>query len=858
MRTSRWVLATYALLILLGIAAALPSLLPASGRAHLPSWLESRQVTLGLDLRGGSHLVLEVDQDALKHARLQSVRDDAEAALEAAGIAARSAVEGDRLIISPAEASDVARAAAVVRPLIPQVGASAFAPGASEFALTEEAGALSLATTEDGLAARTAYAVDQSLEVIRGRIDQVGVAEPTIQRVGGDRILVQLPGLQDPSRLRALLGSTAQMSFHLLAQADANGRPPLGATALPAADGTGSYVVMDRVAVSGERLSDAHGNFDQRTGEPIVTFRFDTRGALEFAEITRANVGQPFAIVLDGKVLSAPVIREPITGGSGQISGGFTIEEATDLAAMLRAGALPVPLTVIEERSVGPDLGSDAVETGIAAGLLGFALVAAFMIALYGRWGLVANLALALNVTLTFGALGLLGGTLTLPGLAGVILGLGIAVDANILINERIKEETRKGASAMKALDLGFRRAYASIVDANVTTLLATGLLFLFGAGPVRGFAVTMMLGIVISMFTAVAVVRVIMREHVLRRRPKQLRIEPLLHLGRAPQPISFMKARFLGIGLSLVLSAASIGLFLSPGLAYGIDFKGGIQLEVSAPVPLDLAAMRSTMNGLGLGEATLQTIGEDAVLLRVERQPGGEAAQTAAVETIKAAVRAVAPEATIDRSEVVGPKVSGELARSGLIAVGLAMLGMLGYIWWRFEWHFAVGAIATLLLDATKTIGFFALTGLDFNLTAVAALLTIIGYSVNDKVVVYDRMRENMRLHKAMPLRGIIDMSINQVLARCVFTSATTALAMLPLAIWGGPAVASFAIPMLFGVVIATSSSIFIAAPILLFLGDWRGRRRATGAASDTEVAVDVRDRKAYSATAPHARAGG
>jgi SecD/SecF fusion protein len=289
------------------------------------------------------------------------------------------------------------------------------------------------------------------------------------------------------------------------------------------------------------------------------------------------------------------------------------------------------------------------------------------------------------------------------------------------------------------------------------------------------------------------------------------------------------MKARLLGIGLSLLLSAASVGLFLSPGLAYGIDFKGGIQMEVSAPEPLDLEAMRGAMSGLGLDEVTLQTIDDASVLLRVERQPGGEAAQTAAVEAVKAALQAVAPEASIDRSEVVGPKVSGELAQAGLFAVGAAMLAMLGYIWWRFEWHFGVGAIATLLLDATKTIGFFALTGLDFNLAAVAAVLTIIGYSVNDKVVVYDRMRENMRLHKAMPLRGIIDLSINQVMARCVFTSATTALAMLPLALWGGPAVASFAIPMLFGVVIATTSSIFIAAPILLFLGDWRGRRRAT-----------------------------
>jgi SecD/SecF fusion protein len=448
MRTSRWVLATYALLILLGIMTALPTLLPPGGRAHLPGWLESRAVTLGLDLRGGSHLVLEVDAEALRAARLDSLRAEAEATLDAAGIAARTGIEAGRLVVTPAEAGDIGAAAGLIRPLIPQVGVSALSSGVAEFALTEADGRLLLSLTEEGLAARTSYAVEQSLEVIRGRIDQVGVAEPTIQRAGADRVLVQLPGLQDPSRLRALLGSTAQMSFHLLAPEGPGGTAPDGRPCCRRRTARGATPSSTAPRVSGERLSDAHGTFDQRTGEPVVTFRFDTQGALAFGEITRANVGQPFAIVLDGEVLSAPVIREPITGGSGQISGSFTIEEATDLAAMLRAGALPVPLTVIEERTVGPDLGSDAVETGIYAGLAGFALVAGLMVALYGAWGLIANLALAINVTLTLGVLGFLGGTLTLPGLAGVILGLGIAVDANILINERIKEETRKGASA--------------------------------------------------------------------------------------------------------------------------------------------------------------------------------------------------------------------------------------------------------------------------------------------------------------------------------------------------------------------------------------------------------------------------
>ncbi|HEY9549223.1 MAG TPA: protein translocase subunit SecD, partial [Kiloniellaceae bacterium] len=626
---------------------------------------------------------------------------------------------------------------------------------------------------------------------------------------------------------------TAEMNFHLLAAdpgpgGGPGGRVSPGVRLLPATDGAARYPVQARIAVSGERLVDAQAAFDQRTGQPVVSFRFDAVGAHQFAEITERNVGRPFAIVLDDKVLSAPVIQEPITGGSGQISGGFTIEDTAMLSALLRAGALPAPLTVIEERSVGPDLGSDAIEMGLYTGLAGFALVVLFMLALYRTWGLIANLALSLNVALTLGALSLLGATLTLPGIAGIILGIGMAVDANILINERIREETRKGASAFKALDVGFKKAYSTIVDANVTTLLATMLLFSFGSGPVKGFAVTMILGICISMFTAVTVVRVVMTALVRRRHLKTLEIEPLFRLAAGDTAISFMRARYLGIGMSILLSLASVALFVNPGLNYGIDFKGGIQIEVETSGPADLAGLREELGGLGLGEIALQQFGDDrSVLIRAERQDGGEAAQTAALQSLRAAIAEIDPGASIERAEVVGPKVSGELARSGMLAVLFAAAAMLCYIWWRFEWHFAIGAIVTLVLDTTKLVGFFAITGLDFNLTAIAALLTIVGYSVNDKVVVYDRMRENLRLYKTMPLRELIDRSINQVLMRCLFTSLATFLAMLPMAVWGGRSVENFAIPLVVGVVIATTSSIYIAAPILLFLGDWRSRRK-------------------------------
>jgi SecD/SecF fusion protein len=829
---SRWKLATYAIIILLGCLIAAPNLLKPQQLAALPSWLPKKQVTLGLDLKGGSHLVLELDSAALARDQIDALLDRVRTALSEAGITATTSSAADAVTVRVTDPQQRADAERTLRGLVSTVSLSALTQSQRDLEMkTLPDGTIELQPTEAARLARRAAAVDQSLEIVRRRIDERGVAEPTIQRLGPDRILVQLPGVQDPTEIRKILKSTAKLSFHrVLTTAVPGVRLPAGYEMLPASDGGFSYPIQRQPMLSGDRLADAAAGFDQRTGQPIVTFHFDRIGAKRFAEITRAHVGEPFAVVLDGKVLSAPTIQEPITQGSGQISGNFTVAETATLAALLRAGALPAPLNAIEERTVGPDLGGDAIRKGAITGAAGLALVVGFMTLLYGRWGVVANLALLVNVALTFAALNLIGATLTLPGIAGIVLGIGLAVDANVLINERIREETRKGKSAAAALDAGFNRAYATIVDSNVTALIATALLFWFGSGPVRGFAVTMGLGIAISMFTAVSVVKAIMAIWLHWKRPKQFLIEPLIPIGRwrwSPN-FRYMRARFLGIGLSVVLSLASIALVVKPGLNYGIDFVGGIMIEAKTPKAADLAALRTGLGGTGLGEIALQEFGDaSTVLVRIERQPGDDEAQLAAVDRAKAEIQKIEPDVRFERVEVVGPKVSGELAQTGVLAVVLAALAMLIYIWIRFEWPFAVGAIATLVLDVTKVVGFFALTGIDFNLTAIAALLTLVGYSVNDKVVVYDRMRENMRLYKAMPLRELIDKSINETLGRSLYTSVTAFLAMLPMAIWGGSAVESFAVPMVFGIVVAASSSVFIAAPILLFLGDWRTRRR-------------------------------
>lgn len=842
MRTSKWVAVLYGLIVMIGVIIALPNFFTQKQLEAMPSWFPKRQVTLGLDLRGGSYLALEIDAAALKKDRIRSLLDDARSKLRAERIQPQSVrAVGDSIIVTIPDAAQRDKADAALRTLISQVNTSGFGTPINDIDVTSNDNQIRLSLTEAGFNYRLDAALQQSLEIIRQRVDQVGVAEPSIQRVGSDRIVVQLPGLQNPAELRQLLGSTAKMSFHMVADVNPNDTPPPGVSILEdSKDPSIKYPIEDQVALSGERLTDSRAGFDQRTNEPIVSFRFDSLGARQFADITTKNVNRPFAIVLDDKVLSAPVIREPITGGSGQISGSFTVQDTVVLSALLRAGALPAPLSVIEERTVGPDLGGDAIKMGLITGIIGFALVAGFIFVLYGYWGLIANLALLLHTLLTFSALSLIGATLTLPGIAGIILGIGIAVDANILINERIREETRKGLGAMPALDKGFHAAFSTIVDANVTAMISTILLFMFGTGPVRGFAITMMLGIAISMFTCVTLVRMVMAWTVRRRKLKVLHIEPLLKFAPEKTNISFMNARFYGIGISIILSIASIFLFFKPGLNYGIDFKGGIQAEIVTSQPADLAQLRQKLGSLNLGEVALQSAGSpNQILIRIQRQDGGEEAQSVAVAKMRDAVTELDPGVKIERTEVVGPKVSGELARSGFIAVVLSALGMLLYLWWRFEWFFAMGAIITLILDTTKMVGFFALLQLDFNLTAIAALLTSIGYSVNDKVVVYDRMRENIRLYKSKSLREVIDMSINQVLVRCIYTSITTFLCMLPMAIWGGSAVHNFAVPMLFGIVVATSSSIFIAAPILLVLGDWWQHRKGAEKDSEEEAAM-------------------
>lgn len=821
MKPYRFSAILYLIILVTGIIIALPNFFSINfANKYLP-FLPKTHVTLGLDLKGGSYLVLEIDKAKLIKEKLQNMLARANKAFTQDNIAINNVQKlANKDIITLQDAKKTQTAISILQKI----------DEAKTLIINADNNTINISLKSAALKQQLSQAIIQSIEIIRKRVDEVGIAEPSIQKIGSDRIMVQLPGMQQPGELRNLLGKTAKLSFHFVDNTADKSDPPIGITILPDfSNQNNKYAIKDEVSLDGSQLTDARAFEDMSIpgGVVKILFKLNSEGAKTFRELTEQNIGQAFAIILDGKVLTAPIIQGVIPNGSGEITGSFTMKQAVQIAALLRAGALPAPLTVVEEHTVGPDLGASAIHMGLYTGIIGFLLVAVFMFILYGSWGLIADIALLLHSILTIAALSLLGATLTLPGIAGIILGIGVAVDANILINERIKDEAKTGISAIAALDRGFDKAFATIIDANVTAIIATILLYYYGTGPIRGFAVTMGLGVIISMFTDVTLVRAIMLWVIRKKDLKTINIAPFFKFTVANNKINFMKARFVGIAVSIILSLASLFLLHKPGLTYGIDFKGGIQMLLNAKEDLNLEKIRAALNNLKIGEIGLQKIKEDhSVLIRIERQAGSELVQTQTADKARAAINKLYPKAKIGSSEIIGPKISGELARNGIMAVLIASIATTLYIWWRFEWFFAVGAIITLILDVTKTLGFFALCGLDFNLTAIAAMLTIVGYSINDKVVVYDRMRENLRLYKSLPLIEIINMSINQVFVRCVFTSLATVLAMLPMAIWGGIAVHNFAVPVIAGIIIATSSSIFIAAPILLFLGDWWKKR--------------------------------
>ncbi len=811
--------------ILVGVLVAVPNVLPQSVRDQLPSWLPHRTMTLGLDLQGGSYILLQVDRDSLVQARIQSIAEDVRNTLRTARIGYTAVSEsGTGVSVRLRDPAQAAAAREALQPLLQPVSAGLLGGTVTELSLNEpQPGIFQVNLTDQGINYRLSTAVSQSIEVVRRRVDELGTTEPSIQRQGTDRIMVQVPGLDDPNRLKNLLNQTAQLSFRLVdltadpaAVASGAARAPAGSELLYEKDTNRPILVQRQVMVSGNNLTDAQPGFSPNGNMPVVNIRFDSQGGQRFGAVTQANVNKPFAIVLDDQVLSAPNINEPILGGSAQISGNFTTQSANDLAVLLRAGALPANLDIEEERTVGPGLGADAVEAGEMAGIIGGIFVIGFMLLTYGFLGLLANIALIVNIVLLIALLTMLGATLTLPGIAGIVLTMGMAVDSNVLIYERIYEERRNGRPVVQALDAGFNKAIGTIMDANITSLIAAGILFYLGSGPVRGFAVTLALGIITTIFTATTLTRWLVAFWYKRRRPKEVPRgwwTPIPHGTK----IGFMKVRNVAFTVTGAVSILALVGFFSGFVNYGIDFTGGTVIRAHAVNgEANVAQIREDLSSVIEGDVQVQELGSDGeVLIRYGIQPGDAASNQASVQ---AAQQALGDQYEFPGVEVVGPAVSGELAYAAFGGLVAALIGIAIYVWFRFEWQFAIGALVATAHDAIMTLGLYVVTGLEFNLSSIAAVLTVIGYSLNDTVVVFDRMRENLRKYKKMPIADVIDLSLNETLSRTILTASTALLALAALYFFGGDVIRGFVAPMIVGVVVGIYSSIYIAAPLLIF----------------------------------------
>jgi SecD/SecF fusion protein len=664
-------------------------------------------------------------------------------------------------------------------------------------------------------------APERALEIIRNRIDQFGVKEVSIQRQGRDEIVIQLPGVTDRERALELIGKTALLEFRLVSSDTEKIKAALGGDIpdgyeLLLSEENERLLIEKETEVLGADLTNAIVNFDQSAfNQPVVSFTFARDGARKLADMTGDNVGKRIAIVLDGNIKSAPVIRERIPDGKGVIQGRFTPEEANDLAIILRAGALPAPVIVEEERTVGPLLGRDSVLSGMKAIAIGATLVCIFMIVYYMLAGFIAVTALFFNFLIILGVMGYFHFTLTLPGIAGLILTLGMAVDANILIYERIKEELKAGKTVRSAISAGYGKAFSAIIDSNLTTLIAAVLLFQFGTGPIRGFAMTLTIGIFASLFTALVVTRAIFQLLALSAKFKTIRMMNWIHDTK----IDFAGKRKICYGVSIILVVVGMWVFGARGdRNFGVDFTGGTLQQLKFENPVDIGYVRSTVAKAGIEGVSIQGLaGDHEVLIRTS-----EDVDTTITDALKDSMKDNRFE--FMRIEKVGPSVGRLLRKNAVKALIFGLLGILIYIGLRFKhWEYGLAGVTALFHDVVIVIGAMAITGREFDLTVVAAILTVAGYSINDTVVIFDRVRENIRLLRKLKFSELVNLSINQTLGRTVFTTLTTLFTAVALFVWGGIVLNNFAFCLIVGFISGIYSTIFIASPMILF---WQRRR--------------------------------
>ena len=695
--------------------------------------------------------------------------------------------------------------------------------------------------------------LDQAVEVIRKRVDYFGGGEPIISPVGQDRILVQIPGL-DTAKIqeaRDQLSRVAKLEFRLVYPDNGERLRAIdnGTEVVPPEYKIETYkhaaeenekttverlLVKKKADLGGDRVSGSNAYYGNEGW--TVQLKFDSEGAKKFGQITEQYKGHRFAIVLDGIIQSAPVIRDAIYGGDAVITGHFAEKEARGLASVLE-NPLQTPVSIEEERSVSPTLGADSIKASILAGLVGLAITLVCVAIYYRFAGIIACLALLVNIVLLIGALTMFRFVLTLPGIAGIILTIGLAVDASVLVYERLREELALGKSLKIAIQAAYEKAFSSIFDANITTLITAVILFLRASGPVKGFAISLTLGILASLFTALIVGRNIFEFFVDTGRVKKI---SMLHLISS-QNINFLGKGFLACMCSLALIIAGATSFYVRGEKnFGVDFRGGDLITLSSPQTIDVGQVRSALQPINLADASIQESNQGGKNYITVRTPLHTS------DAVEKQIMTAMPQAQfkVEGAERVGALVGGELARNSLIALGLGIFGILVFVWLRFELSFAVGAIVALVHDVTITVGMFSLLHRELTLTMVGAVLTIAGYSINDTIVVYDRIREGLASGRKGSIEQIMNESINQTLSRTILTSTVTLIPILCLFLFGGAVLRDFSLAIIIGVVVGTYSSIFIASPIVL----WWTRARG---GSKTSLQREITSKQTKPATA-------
>ncbi|WP_406144418.1 protein translocase subunit SecD [Streptomyces sp. NBC_01012] len=680
---------------------------------------------------------------------------------------------------------------------------------------------------------------DRTLEVLRQRIDSLGVAEPVLTRSGEDRIIVELPDVQDPRQAEEVIGRTAQLSFHAVQgpgteeQKDGEAGSAEEGPTLP--DEQGGLLDLGPSRLSGAGVKDAAANFDPQQGTGwSVSLDFQKDAGKKWTELTGEAACNPagderrrVAIVLDGKVISSPQVSPSVgcevglPSASTQITGSFSADEARDLALLIKGGALPVPVEIVEQRTVGPTLGAAAIDASAQAALIGAAATALFITFMYRLFGALAALALAAYGVISYAALVGLGVTLTLPGLAGFVLAIGMAVDANVLVFERAREEyvDRGKGSLRTAMSAGFRGAWSAVADSNVTTLIAAGLLFFLGSGPVKGFGVTLAIGVLVSMFSALVIARALTEIASGSRFVSDYRgVNGIARPGRvrtwlnARDPQLFRSPRrWLMVSTALVLVAVT-GILVR-GIDLGVDFTGGRLVEYSTSRPVDVEAARDAIAAAGFTDAEVTTAGENDLSVRTgDLDNDGEHA-------LRAALAEEGGEATKVRDELIGPSLGDELRRNALIALGVAVLVQLAYLAARFRWTFAVASVGALIHDVIVLVGAFAWLGRPVDGIFLAALLTVIGYSVNDSVVVFDRVRELWAKNRRAPVGDVANRAVLQTVPRTINTGMGALFILVALALLGGDSLGDFALALLIGICVGTYSSVMTAVPGALLL---------------------------------------